>query len=69
MPEFNERMYQTSLDVLLTANVPQDIAEAASKIVASDDASQPNLGRTAEDQAVVQQVVEHLNQGWRDGQQ
>lgn len=68
MPEFNERMYQTSLDALLTASVPQAIAEAASKIVASDDASQPNLGRTAEDQAVVQQVVERLNQGWRDEQ-
>ncbi|MEJ1930810.1 hypothetical protein WDZ92_11160 [Nostoc sp. NIES-2111] len=63
MPEFNQRMYETSLDVLLSASVPQDIAEAASKIVASDDATQPDLGRTAEDQVVVQEVVKILNRG------
>lgn len=68
MPEFNQRIYETSLDVLLTANVPREIAETASKVVASDDASQPNLGRTADDQEVVNQVVEHLNQGWRNEQ-
>jgi hypothetical protein len=68
MPEFNQRVYETSLDALLTANVPREIAETASKVLASDDASQPNAGRTADDQEVVNQVVTILNEGWRNEQ-
>lgn len=68
MPEFNHRLYKSSLDTLLTANVPKDVAEIASRIVASDDTTQPNLGRTDADQQVINKVVEHFNSGWRDEQ-
>lgn len=66
MAEFNQAIYKSSLDALLTANVPKDIAHEASRIVASDDSSKPDFGRTAQDQEVVQKVVEHLNEAWRN---
>jgi hypothetical protein len=66
MAEFNQAIYKSSLDALLTANVPEDIALEASKIVASDDGSKPDFGRTAQDQEVVKKVVEYLNEGWRN---
>lgn len=61
MPEFNQRLYEASLDALLSREVPRELAETGSQIVARDDASQPNLGRTADDQAVMRQIVDIIN--------
>ncbi|MBD2360035.1 hypothetical protein H6G36_02275 [Anabaena minutissima FACHB-250] len=61
MPEFNQRLYEASLDALLLREVPKELAETASNIVARDDASLPNLGRTAEDQTVMRQIVDIIN--------
>lgn len=68
MPEFNRRLYEASLETLLTASVPREIAEAASKVVASDDTSQPNNGRTAENQQAVNTAMEHYWRGQREQQ-
>jgi hypothetical protein len=63
MPEFKQDLYEESLDILLSANVPRDIAEAASKIFATDDSTQPDLGRTAQDTEVVEEAKKHY---WRE---
>jgi hypothetical protein len=68
MPEFNQRLYEESLDVLLTANVPRDIAEAASQVVATDDGTLPNLGRSAEDTEVCKTAMDYYWRGQRDEQ-
>ncbi|MBH8561661.1 hypothetical protein I8748_05615 [Nostoc sp. CENA67] len=64
---FNQRLYEVSLETLLTANVPKDIAEAASRVVASDDPNQPDLGRTPQDTAVAHEAVKHYWRGQADG--
>ncbi len=68
MTEFNQKVYEASLDVLLTANVSKDVTEAASKVVASDDATQPSLGRTPQDQEVVNEALNQYWQGQTDGE-
>ncbi|MBH8577007.1 hypothetical protein I8752_29300 [Nostocaceae cyanobacterium CENA369] len=66
MPEFNQQLYKTSLDVLLSANVPKDVAEVASRVVASDDAKLPNLGRTPVDQEFIDKAIQHYWAGQGD---
>ncbi|PHJ60245.1 hypothetical protein VF14_11590 [Nostoc linckia z18] len=61
MPKFNERIYNASLDALLSANVPKEIAEKTSEIVASDDGDLPNFGRSAEDQEIVNEAMRHYH--------
>ncbi len=58
---FNEQLYQASVKALKDNGVPWEIAEAASAVVARDDTDKPNLGRTPEDQEVVNQAVTYLN--------
>ncbi|AFY43650.1 hypothetical protein [Nostoc sp. PCC 7107] len=66
MTEFNESLYKASMEALLTANVPRAIAEAASRVVASDQADQPNLGRTKEDQQAVNTAMQHYRSNQED---
>ncbi|BAY78372.1 hypothetical protein NIES25_48460 [Nostoc linckia NIES-25] len=63
MPEFKQNIYDASLDALLSASVPREIAEAASKIVASDEAGLPNFGRTEKDQETIQEAMQHYWNG------
>ncbi|MDZ8023571.1 MAG: hypothetical protein RMX97_02580 [Nostoc sp. DedQUE11] len=62
----NEQLYQASLKALTSNGVPEDLAIKASRVVASDDASLPNFGRTPEDQEIAKQVVTYLNARWEE---
>lgn len=59
MTKFNENLYNSSLKALTEANVPIEIAVAASKVVAKDEAGLPDLGRTAQDQQDVQEAMRY----------
>jgi hypothetical protein len=60
---FHENLYEATLDTCQQYGVPEDLAEKASQIIASDDAELPNLGRDPEEQAVINQVVPYLQKG------
>jgi len=60
--KFNQGLYDASLGALKDNGVPEDVAQAASKVVASDDANLPNLGRSSEDQLVVNEAMTYYHQ-------
>lgn len=55
----NENLYQASLKALTEGGVPEELAIKASQVVAKDDASRFDLGRTPEDQLIVNQAMIH----------
>mgnify|MGYP005854305933 CR=1 FL=1 len=59
MSNFNQSLYAASLEALTENGVPVEIAAAASKVVARDDAKLPNLGRSEQDQQVVNEAMVH----------
>lgn len=61
MTEINQRDYETSHNLLINADVPEPVADAVSRIVASDNPDLPNLGRTDTDNELVKQVLPYLN--------
>ncbi|MBD2415865.1 hypothetical protein FACHB389_29355 [Nostoc calcicola FACHB-389] len=62
MTNFNQNLYIASREVLIEHGVPWEKAEAASLVVAKDDGTKPNFGRTAEDQQAVNDILEYLQQ-------
>lgn len=58
-PNFSQNLYDASLKGLVENGVPEDVAEKASLVVASDESGLPNLGRSPEDQAVVNEAMQH----------
>jgi hypothetical protein len=58
MAELNQNLYQASLEALTNVGIPEPLADAASRVVATDDASQPNLGRNDADIEVCKAVAE-----------
>ena len=54
-------MQKTFSKVLLANGVPTNIASSAAGILVKDDPSQPNLGRTEEDQKIIYQAWLHLS--------
>ncbi|WP_375471002.1 hypothetical protein [uncultured Nostoc sp.] len=67
MSKFNQNLYNASLEALLSANVPQEIAQAASKIVASDDNNKENFGRSAQDQQVINEAMQYFHKAEANG--
>ncbi|RUT00399.1 hypothetical protein DSM106972_075270 [Dulcicalothrix desertica PCC 7102] len=61
MAELNQQLYNASLQALTDVGIPEPLADAASRIVATDDASQPNLGRTQADREVCYAVADIYN--------
>lgn len=57
MAEIDQEFYQVSYKVLKEEGVPEHLADAASRIVASDDISSENLGRTPIDIEICRQVA------------
>ncbi|HIK04586.1 MAG TPA: hypothetical protein IGS40_07725 [Trichormus sp. M33_DOE_039] len=60
----NERIYKVSLDVLTSNGVPQELAVKASVVVANDDPTKPNLGRTDEDQEIAREALSYMTEFW-----
>jgi len=65
MSEFNQGLYDASLQALTEKGVPQAIAEGASRVVATDDATKPDSGRSPQDQAVVDEAMKHYHSNQR----
>ena len=53
----NQSLYEASLRILTEAGVPKELAQKVSVIVANDEPGLPNLGRTSEDQALVNKAM------------
>lgn len=68
MTNFNQDLYVASREALIESGAPWEKAEAASLVVAKDDAEKENFGRSAEDQQAVDEILEYL-QGKPDAQQ
>lgn len=49
----NQNLYEGALECFLQAGAPQEVAEKAARVVAKDDPSLENFGRTCEDQEAV----------------
>lgn len=64
---FNQSLYVASREALIDNGVPWEIAEAASVVVAKDDASLPDLGRTASDQQAVNDAMAHYWDNQKEG--
>lgn len=56
---------QAFQQALISQNVEPALASQAAEILANDDASKPNLGRTPEQQQIIRQAWE---QGTKHGQ-
>lgn len=49
--------YQTALE---NAGVPENLAEECATILTRDDPSQPNLGRSEDDQATINESMQYV---------
>ena len=57
---FNPNLYGATLRACEESGVPEDLTYKAAVIIATDEASKPNLGRTDEDQEIIKQVLPYL---------
>ena len=56
---FNQSIYDASIAALTSNGVPVEVAERASEVVAKDDPTQENLGRSSSDQEAVNEAMNH----------
>lgn len=56
----NQGLYNATVQALTDRGCPEDLAKKAATVVANDDSSKPNLGRTQEDQKVIQETLPYL---------
>ncbi|MBW4601000.1 MAG: hypothetical protein KME29_15745 [Calothrix sp. FI2-JRJ7] len=66
MTELNQNLYKASCEALKEAGLPEHLVDAASRIVATDEAGKPDLGRNEIDTEICKQVVERINSNERD---
>ena len=57
MEDSTQQVYQTTL---LSAGVPTNLATQCAEVLAKDDPNQPNLGRTKEDQHLIDSSMEWM---------
>lgn len=58
--ELNQSLYDASLQALREHQVPDTLAIKASEIIATDDGSKPDFGRTEEDREIISQTLPYL---------
>ncbi|GAX46395.1 hypothetical protein NIES4075_74190 [Tolypothrix sp. NIES-4075] len=63
---FDPNLYNATLRACEESGVPEDLTYKAAVIIATDEASKPNLGRTPEDQEIINQVLPYLQSRGRD---
>ncbi|NJL78345.1 MAG: hypothetical protein HC836_42480 [Richelia sp. RM2_1_2] len=56
---FNESLYNASLQALTDNGVPSELAEKASQVIASDDPTKSDLGRSDCDREIINQTMNH----------
>ncbi|MBD2255521.1 hypothetical protein [Nostoc parmelioides] len=62
----NENLFTAALNALTNNGCPSDLAQEAAYIVANDDPYQPDLGRTPEQQQIIQETLPYLQSGIYD---
>jgi hypothetical protein len=62
----NENLFTAALNALTLHGCPTELAQSAAEIVANDDPYQPNLGRTPEQQQIIQETLPYLQSGIYD---
>jgi hypothetical protein len=61
----SDNIFFTALNALTLNGCPSELPQSAASIVANDDPSKPDLGRTTEDQQIIQETLPYLqNQTW-----
>ena len=58
---FNQNLYDASVKALTDNGVPEELAEKASQVVASDDPTKSDLGRSDSDQQTINETMNYLN--------
>ncbi|UYD38963.1 hypothetical protein [Tolypothrix sp. PCC 7601] len=61
MSNSDSSLYQACVEALTDQNLPLELIQQASEIVSKDNPDLPNLGRTAQEQEVINEVVRHIN--------
>lgn len=56
----NDSLKQAAQKTLIDAGVPVNLATQCAEIIAKDDPSKPNLGRTEQDQHLISSSMEWL---------
>lgn len=59
----NENLFIAALNALTNNGCPTDLAQRAAQIVANDDPFLPDLGRTPEQQLLIQEALPYLQSG------
>ncbi|MBE9087477.1 hypothetical protein IQ278_36235 [Tolypothrix sp. LEGE 11397] len=59
----NENLFTAALNALTLHGCPRELAQEAAEIVANDDPFLPNLGRTPEQQQIIQETLPYLQSG------
>jgi hypothetical protein len=62
----NENLFFAALKALTNNGCPTELAQSAAFIVANDDPLQPDLGRTPEQQQIIQETLPYLQSGIYD---
>jgi hypothetical protein len=56
----NDNLFTAALNALTNSECPTELAQLAAEIVANDDPFLPNLGRTTEQQQIIQETLPYL---------
>jgi hypothetical protein len=59
----NENLFIAALNALTNNGCPTDLAQRAAEIVANDDPFLPDLGRTQQQQLLIQEALPYLQSG------
>ncbi|MBW4566111.1 MAG: hypothetical protein KME32_34580 [Mojavia pulchra JT2-VF2] len=62
----NSNLFYEALNALTNNGCPLDLARSAASIVANDDPFQPDLGRTPQQQQIIQEALPYLQSGIYD---
>jgi hypothetical protein len=62
----NDNLFIAAINALTNNGCPTELAQLAAEIVANDDPFLPNLGRTTEQQQIIQETLPYLQSGIYD---
>jgi hypothetical protein len=60
MSPLDPNLYGATVRACEESGVPEDLTYKAAAIIASDEAGAPNLGRTPQDQEIIDKVLPYL---------
>lgn len=63
LSKMSDNIFSVALNALTNNGCPEGLAQSAAFIVANDDPFQPDLGRTPEQQQIIQEALPYLQSG------